>query len=542
MDHERHPEADARVDTEPVVTVAGGGPVGAMLALELGRRGVPTLLLDDRSTIEHRPKAQLVNARSMEHFRRLDLADELRTRAPLPATWPMSVIFAESLTGRELHRFEVPSAAELRRFPLGAEPPQRVPQYVVEELLREAVAACPLVQRRFGVQVTDVTHADDHVVATYRDERGHDRAVRSRWLVGADGARSTVRERLGIALDGTPGPVAQLGIFFRSAELKELHDKGPAVFYFVVGGRQPGLLGPVDAHDRWWFQVAGLDPATDVATLDPSQILRAAVGRDFPHEVTAVVPWRWGLFLARRFGSGRVWLAGDAVHQHPPTGGFGMNTGIGDAVDLGWKLAACHAGWGGPALLASYETERRPIAARVIEEAGANMRGLGRTLRAATSPAGDEIARNTGKEFATFGIQLGYRYARSPIVVGDGTPEPPWETSTYEPSAWPGCRLPHAWLAPGHGPGASLYDRLGPWFTLLDLGGEPHATGALRAAFDTAGVPLAVVHVDDPTLHRQCAADLVLVRPDQHVAWRGATLDRARAAIVCATVTGHVPR
>lgn len=523
----------------PEVVVAGGGPVGATLALELGRRGVATLLIDERTSILRRPKAQLVNARSMEHLRRLGLADRVRQRAPLPADWPMNVVFGESLTGRELHRFAAPGAAATRRFAFGAEPPQRVPQYVVEEVLREALDGCAAVTCRYGARVAAVEPSGDGVVSTVVDADGARHRLAARWLVGADGAHSTVREALGIALAGTLAPVMQLGIFFHAPGLAALHDKGPAVFYFVVNAAVADLLGPVDTAGSWWFQVVALDPAVAIETLDPSAMLRAAVGCDFAHEITAVVPWRFGVFLAERYGEGRVWLAGDAVHQQPPTGGFGMNTGIGDAADLGWKLAAHGAGWGGPGLIASYEPERRPIAARVIVEAMTNARGLALTLQRTQTPSGEVIAQNTAKEFATFGIQLGYRYGGSPIIVPDGTPEPPWETSTYAPSAWPGCRLPHAWLAPGHGPGASLYDRLGPWFTLLDLGPRPAATASLRAAAAAARVPLAVVAIDDAELRRACAADLVLVRPDQHVAWRGADPAPARAAEIIATVSGH---
>jgi 2-polyprenyl-6-methoxyphenol hydroxylase-like FAD-dependent oxidoreductase len=504
------------------VLIAGGGPVGAVLALDLAHRGVSSVLVDERTAIAHRPKAQLTNTRSMEHLRRLGIADRLRDAALLPADWPMTIVFTETLVGREIHRFEGQGVGQLRDRPEFNEPPQRVPQYVVEEVLRDAIAARPEVRTRFGHRLVAFEETPSGVRATLEpSEGGPSETVRSSWLIGCDGAASTVRRQLGIDVDGHRGVRLQMGVFFRSTQLATLHDKGPAVFYFALNRDAIGLLGPVDDQGSWWFQTSSFPADTDPDSVDVAALLRGAVGCDFEFEVTEVVPWRINVVLADHYGRRRVWMAGDAVHQHPPTGGFGMNNGICEAADLAWKLAAVHQGWGGEHLVESYEAERRPVARRVIDEAVANALGLAATFAPVEEgriPDAAEIAANTAREWSSLGVQLGYRYAGSPIVVGDGAPEPAWDPSDYVPSAWPGCLLPHRWLADDE----SLYDRLGPGFTLLVIADhEGQSIEAFVGAAEAIGLPLEVLRIDDESYAEVCAARFVLARPDQHVAWRG---------------------
>jgi hypothetical protein len=255
--------------------------------------------------------------------------------------------------------------------------------------------------------------------------------------------------------------------------------------------------------------------------------------------VIANGPWLAERRIASRYRQGRAFLLGDAAHLHPPTGGYGMNMGIGDAVDLGWKLAAVLRGWGGETLLESYELERRPIHRRVIDEAAANYAASPTAYRPPElerdGPDADAVRRNLGatiraeksREWASIGVQLGYRYDSSPIIVADGTEPTPDEVGEYVPTARPGHLAPHAWIDERR----CVYDLLGREFTLLELGGSGAGARAFASAAEACGVPLSVVTPDRTWLRDLYGADLVLVRPDQHVAWRGDDFEHAAAVV-----------
>jgi hypothetical protein len=266
-----------------------------------------------------------------------------------------------------------------------------------------------------------------------------------------------------------------------------------------------------------------------MSAFDADAQLRRGFGKDIDYEMLSVMPWTRLETVAEKFRDGRVFLAGDAIHCFSPTGGFGGNTGIADAVDLAWKLAAVLEGWGGPGLLASYEAERRPVALRNTSEAARNFVRLtsagrnpallddteeGRRQRAAV---GELVRSETQLEWESLGIQLGYRYNGSPIVVPDGTPDPPDDSRDYVPTGRPGSRAPHAWLADGR----STLDLFGNGFALLRFDPSTDATRLLGAA-ETLGVPLTLSDIDDRAIGDLYAAKLAIVRPDGHVAWRGA--------------------
>ena len=255
-------------------------------------------------------------------------------------------------------------------------------------------------------------------------------------------------------------------------------------------------------------------------------------------------PWAAHSLIADRYSSGRIFLAGDACHLHPPFGGYGMNMGFADGVDLGWKLAATLQGWGGKSLLASYEAERRPIHEWIIEEAIANYNALGNHLLlpgleaegelgdATRREAGDVIFAAKQREFRTLGAVLGYCYEDSPVIVKDGSFGPPVNSSIYRPSAHPGCVAPHLWLADG----TSLYDHFGTGFTLLVTSPDADTSDAVQAAKELS-IPMSVICPDDARLRARYAAKLALIRPDQHVVWRGDTI--ADFDSVLRTVTGR---
>jgi len=275
-------------------------------------------------------------------------------------------------------------------------------------------------------------------------------------------------------------------------------------------------------------------------------VIRRVAGFDFDYEILSVLPWVRRALVADKFGEGRVFIAGDAAHLTSPTGGFGMNMGIQDAVDLSWKLDACLAGWGGPHLLESYTPERKPVSIRNVNEATGNlsrMRSPGENKALLDdTPEGAAVRERLGKEFTaamtrewhTLGIHLGYRYDDSPIIVPDGTPAPPMEVMTYDQTARPGARAPHVWLKDGR----STLDLYGKTFVLLRLGKDAPAAEALVAAAAERKLPLNVVALDEDAVKSAYERKLVLVRPDGHVAWRDdrvpqdplAVIDRIRGA------------
>jgi hypothetical protein len=352
--------------------------------------------------------------------------------------------------------------------------------------------------------------------------------VNSAFLIGADGARSMVREAIGASMTGDGAFSRNYSIIFRAPELAERNAHEPAIMYWMINEEVPSLLGPMDEKGLWFFMATKLD--VDPATIDAVELIRRGSGiADLKIEIVGTDLWVAHRLVADRYSGGRVFLAGDACHLHPPFGGFGMNMGIGDAVDLGWKLAATLAGWGGEALLASYEAERRPVHARTIAEAVQNYSAVSNELvrpaleedslrgEATRREVADIIQAVKVREFKTLGVILGLRYADSPIIVSDGSEPPPEHFMLYVPSAHPGCLAPHLWLDDG----SSLYDHFGPGFTLLVTDGDTAATHALVTAAKARGVPLKLLVPGDERLRARYGARFALIRPDQHVGWRG---------------------
>jgi 2-polyprenyl-6-methoxyphenol hydroxylase-like FAD-dependent oxidoreductase len=524
------------------VLIAGAGPVGLALAIELGLRGVSCLVVERNDRVGQSPRAKTTNVRSREHLRRWGIADTLRQASPIPPDYPPDIVFATRLNGPELARFHNAFNGCRVRNELYSEEAQWVPQYTVEEVLRARATALPGVSVVFNTELTRIEQDADGVSADVTDlATGATRGVRGRYLVGADGARSFVRECIGAKLQGDAPAMKNLSVIFRAPDIARRHAHGDALMYWMVNPDVPGVVGPMDQHGLWYFMATKLPGDIDPASLDPVDLVRRGTGLlDLEMEVIRIDPWIARSLVADFYASGRVFLAGDACHLHPPFGGFGMNMGIGDAVDLGWKLAATLQGWGGPALLDSYQTERRPVHERTISEAGINYAIVGNQLVRpaieAAGPEGDAIRRQVGerilatkvREFSTLGLVLGARYDRSPIVVPDGTMPPPEHFSDYVPSACPGGLAPHQWLADG----SSLYDHFGPGFTLLVAEPDPQATAALVTLAQARQIPLTVLAPGDARLGGLYAARFTLVRPDQMVAWRGDVLPTDPSALL----------
>jgi 2-polyprenyl-6-methoxyphenol hydroxylase-like FAD-dependent oxidoreductase len=524
------------------VIIAGGGPIGLALAVELGTRGISCLVVEERTESYLHPKAQMVNARSMEHFRRWGIAEEVRDAAPLPEDYPYGVVFCTRLLGYELARFDYPRPPRSFRHDFIAEGPQRIPQYLVEPILARRASACPDVTLRTGWTVDGFTaDGGGGVTVTLRAvEGGAIEIVGARFLAGCDGGHSMVRRSLGIEMVGEADISRQLGVFFRAPTLWDLNDKGRALLYWLVNGDVAGIMGPIDGHGGWGLQVTDIPPEVPLDSLDPVTLVHGAVGAEVPCEIITTQPWVAHRLVAERYRVGPVFLAGDAAHLLPPTGGFGMNTGIGDAVDLGWKLAAVIDGWGGARLLDSYDAERRPVGEVASVEAATNAASWSNAFVRPgiedDTPGGavvraelESVIRSAKtKEFESAGLVLGYCYEGSPIVAADGTEAGVFDVTRYRPSARPGSRAPHRWLADGR----SLYDVFGEDFTLLVLDGDGSDTTNFQLAAKQRGMPLAVLPLADDVVRASYDRRYALIRPDQHVAWRGDELPTEPGALL----------
>lgn len=525
--------------------VVGGGPVGLALAVELGQRGVSCTLVEQRDRARMVPRAKLVNVRSMEHMRRWGIAEEIRDASPLPAEYSTDVAFVTSVLGDEITRFSNVFFTDTRRDDRFAEPAQQTPQYAVEPILRRRAEACESVMLLDGWRVESVVELDGSVRVEMHSD-GVTRTIEAQYVVGCDGAGSTVREQLGIEMAGRHGIARNLGVVFRAPELGARLPHAPALHFWTVNPDTPSYMGPADRHGLWWLQATGLPNDVELEKLDPVAVVRGALGADVPMEIVSVDPWHAHALTAKQVRRGRVFLAGDAAHMHTPMGAHGMNQGIGDAVDLGWKLHATLAGWADPAILASYDAERAPLHERITAEATGNYHTIANYFVRAgieeDSPRGrrmrrelaEEIQTHKAREFYSLGLILGHCYEGSPIVVPDGTPAPAPEVETFMPRARPGSRVPHAWLEDG----SSLFDEFGRGYTLLRFADS--RDGAIEAEAVRRGIELATLDVSDARVAALYPHPFALVRPDQVLAWHGDAPDPHQAARILDVVSGRV--
>jgi 2-polyprenyl-6-methoxyphenol hydroxylase-like FAD-dependent oxidoreductase len=530
---------------DAAVIIAGGGPAGLMLANELGRRRIPTLLLCDRPSTTSFPAANATQARSMEHYRRLGFADAVRA-VGMPPDYPTDVAYFTRISRYELARFSLPAAREARALIKtlsgswsAAELPHRGSQLYVERVLRVEAEKLPSVTLRFGWRVERfVDEADGVTVEATCLADNKTRRFTGDYLVGGDGARSAIRKQLGYVFRGEAGVARDymggrmLSIWFRAPELYNLIPFPRAWQYWAVNRAQRGLIVAIDGREEFVFMFQ-LPPEMDEAAITDEwacQALDKSLGVHCPLTMIGRLPWTAGLALvAEKFQRGRVFLAGDAVHLFTPTGGLGYNTAIEDAVNLGWKLAAVVKGWGGAQLLDSYERERKPAAERNTGYSRYYANSIGNFTPApeiedesaagdaARQEAGIYLNRHVREEFNIPGITFGARYDGSPIIAGDGATPPPDRANEYIPSAVPGGRAPHVWLSDGR----SLYDTLGFEFSLLRLGPSASDGVGFADAAAARGIPLTIVDRPEAEIRDLYEADLALIRPDQIVAWRG---------------------
>jgi 2-polyprenyl-6-methoxyphenol hydroxylase-like FAD-dependent oxidoreductase len=535
-----------RDDTADVLIV-GAGPVGLSASIELGRRDVRCILVERNDRVGYSPRAKTTNVRTREHLRRWGIAETLRDASPIARDRPSTVVFATRMNGHLLARFENALNGNRERNNLYSESAQWVPQYTLENVLRNHAQSFPSVSIRFNTEFVALSQSDTGVTVTVRDlTNGETATITSPYVIGADGPRSAVRDGIGAKMTGEGAFSRNYSIIFRSSELAKRQVHEPAIMYWMVNDDVPSLLGPMDEEGLWFFMATKLAGDVDPATLEPADLIRRGTGlSDLPIEIVGTDLWVAHRLVADRYSQGRVFLAGDACHLHPPFGGFGMNMGIGDSVDIGWKLAARLQGWGGDALLASYEGERRKVHERTIAEAVINFGSTSNQLfragleddgvigNATRNEVADIIEATKIREFMSLGIVLGMRYEDSIVIVPDGSAPPPEHFMLYTPSAHPGCLAPHIWLEDG----SSLYDHFGDGFTLLVMDGDEVDVAAFAAAMAQRNVPLKVLSPRDDRLCERYQARFALIRPDQHVAWRGAQVPADLPAFI-GRVTG----
>ncbi len=465
-------------------------------------------------------------------MRRWGLASELAKKSPFGIDYPADIHFVTRLSGFPLVRFPNALHCSPERDERYSEHGQWVPQYKLEQVLRKGAADLGVTTEYDTEFVSFEQDAHAINVKVRSTKTGEERVIVTDYLVGADGARSAVRDAIGATMEGRHGLSRNYNIIFHAPGLANAHQHGPGIMYWQINPDCPGVIGPMDEGDLWYFAPTHVPPGATLSDDAAIDYIKRSTGIDLPYQILSSDVWIASRLLADRYRLDRAFLVGDACHLHPPFGGFGMNMGVADGVDLGWKLAAVINGWGGPVLLDSYEDERRPIHNLVMDEAEINHEVLPNHLARdgieEDSTLGNQVRQEISsliyetkaREFYTLGIVLGVRYCGSPVISKDAT-EDDWRISTdYVPSAAPGSIAPHGWLDDGR----SLYDLFGHGFTLLVFaeGADEHMEAAQREA-ERGGTPLTVVILDDAAIAARYEARLALIRPDQHVAWRGDT-------------------
>jgi 2-polyprenyl-6-methoxyphenol hydroxylase-like FAD-dependent oxidoreductase len=529
--------------SERDVVIVGAGPVGLTLAIDLAWRGINVTVVETRArAAPPEPKCNHVAARTMEIFRRLGVAEKVRN-AGLPADYPHDISYRTTFTGTELTRIPIPCRRDRFTMTDGPdcnwptpEPPHRINQIFLEPILFEHAASQPRIRIINRTAVEDVVVEDACASLSLRDlDAGKVRRVSARYLVGCDGARSVVRKAIGAELAGDAVIQRVQSTFIRAPGLIDRQHSAPAWGTGVINPRRAGMVYAIDGRERWLVHNYMKPGEADFDSVDRDACIRTilGVGADFSYEIISREDWYGRRLIANKFRDRCAFIAGDAAHIWVPYAGYGMNAGIADAMNLSWLLAAHLNGWAPASILDAYEAERWPITSQVSRfamshaEAEIRRRGAIPPEIEDAGPEGDRAREEIGRltyeinvqQYACAGLNFGSYYDCSPIIAYDGSDHPAYTMNSYTPSTVPGCRTPHVWCADGR----SLYDAMGPEFTLLRTNPAIGIAG-LEAAAGNRGVPLKVLDIELPNTAIFYGGGLLLSRPDQHVAWRGDSL------------------
>ncbi|MEM1112757.1 MAG: FAD-dependent monooxygenase [Pseudomonadota bacterium] len=527
------------------VLIVGGGPVGLMLSALLSRYGVESLLVERESSTTNHPQAHVVNNRSMELFQQLGIDADIYANS-LGFEWVSNVRWVENMLGREFASIRTgPTEEQIARFAdISPAVPASCPQDRVEPVLLAKAQQGPG-EISFGTELLSFEARDDGIQAILRSANG-EHSLSADWLVGCDGAGSQVRTQSNITMSGLGALAHVVGIYFHADLGERLADR-PAILYFTVDTDEPGIMISMDGSERWVFHAMWDESRQDLSTFNDARcraIIQRAVGDDIDVDIRSVKPWTMSAQVADSYRKGRVMLAGDAAHRFPPTGGYGLNSGVQDAHNLAWKLAAVVRGQAGEALLDSYGSERQPVALINCEFSARNAMGIGEVNGAGAKAKAEQVssgehsfeevsqqirsvAERERAHFGALGLDLGFTYEQGALIT-DGS-EPPARDNPeldYIPNARPGARAPHCWVR-SRGEQQSLLSLFEGHMTLL-VDGEADAWRSAATGCDYPIQVFAIGHDLEETGASIAelygiAGGAVLVRPDGHVGWRSAT-------------------
>ena len=509
------------------ILIIGGGPVGMAMAAELRYQGIDCILIEKTDGIVRDPKVSTVGYRSMEFCRRWGISENIRN-AGWDENHTLDVAWVTSVGEHEIFRVKLPSYAERTQPDYAPETEQVCPQHWFAPEFLNFLGKYPQGCIKLLSELENFQQSDAGIVASIKNlATGNTETIEAKYMVAADGARAQIRKQCKIDAVEYHETQTFQSVVFQAPELaSQLGDRNAVVFFLV----NPIIQEPLRAVDGKGQYRLILKPQENGTLLDAYSAIKAAISFDTPIDVISNLPWRLSHKVAEQFRYRNIFFIGDCAHTLSPSGGFGMNTGIGDAVDLGWKLAATIKGWGGEHLLNTYETERRPIAVQNLEAANANLqrtqkRGIPPEI-ASNSPKGEAIRKQMAegmeksgvkKEFDAPGVHLGLRYS-SPIVIPDNFSSIPNNTHEWTQSSYPGCRAPHAWLKPG----LSTLDLFGHGFTLMCFNSNSNSgIEQLQKICDKKQIPLTTHQINNLEIAQLYERAFVLVRPDGHVAWRG---------------------
>ncbi len=541
------------------VLVVGGGPIGLTLAMDLAWRGIEVLVAELRARGEPPPpKCNHVAARTMEIFRRLGVAGKLRN-AGLPPDYPNDVSYRTAFTGIELTRIPIPCRRDRYTATGGPdtdwptpEPPHRINQIFLEPILFDHAAQMPKLRTLNRTRIESLTQDEDGVVALGLDlDTGEAVRIVCQYLIGCDGGSSLVRKAIGAKFEGDAVIARTQTCYIRAPKLIDLQTERPAWATFSLNPRRSGNVYAIDGKERWVVHNYLRPNEEDFESVDRDWAIRTilGVGKDFDYEILSKEDWFGRRLVADKFRDRRVFIAGDAAHIWVPYAGYGMNAGIADAMNLSWLLAAHLNGWAPASILDAHERERHPITEQVSHyvmdhaHAMAGQRGAVPENIEEDSPAGAAARVKLGQaaydlnvqQYCCAGLNFGIFYESSPIIAHEADePAPGYTMASFTASTVPGCRTPHLWL----GEGRSLYDAMGPDYTLLRLDPSIDIHPLVTAA-RINGVPLSVLDLDASTVPDSYSHALVLSRPDQHVAWRGNALPTDCASL-CELIRGAI--